>query len=79
MPARPSDLITSSEASKMLPPTASGRVRRIEPYHRRGRIKAAMRAGSGQRSPLLFHLADVEKLRDELLAGLRTQLSRESA
>ena len=76
---RPPDLITSAEASELLPPTASGKVRRIEPYHRRGRIKPAMRAGSGQRSPLLFHRSDVEKLRDQIVAGLETQLQRKAS
>ena len=64
-----SDLITSAEASDMLG-------RRIEPYHRRGRISAAMRAGSGQRSPLLYHRADVERLRDEIVTRLSEQLAR---
>lgn len=74
--AQPPDLITSAQASQLLPPTASGKVRRIEPYHRYGRIKPAMRAGSGKRSPLLYHRADVVALRDQLIAGLETQLSR---
>lgn len=63
------DLITSAEASDLLG-------RRIEPYHRRGRITAAMRAGTGQRSPLLFHRADVEKLRDQIVERLNEQLAR---
>jgi hypothetical protein len=63
------DLITSAEASDMLG-------RRIEPYHRRGRIHAAMRAGTGRRSPLLYHRADVERLRDEIVTRLSEQLAR---
>ena len=51
----------------MLPPMPSGLMRRVEPYVRAGRIEPVMRAGAGKRSPLLFHRADVEKLRDELL------------
>lgn len=66
---RAPDLITSAEASELLG-------RRIEPYHRRGRITAAMRAGSGQRSPLLFKRRDVEKLRDQIKAKLNEQLAR---
>lgn len=57
------DLITSAEASDILG-------RRIEPYHRRGRIAPAMRAGTGIRSPLLFRRSDVEKLRDEIVERL---------
>jgi hypothetical protein len=34
-----------------------------------------MRAGAGQRSPLLFHRSDVEKLRDQIIVGLETQLA----
>jgi hypothetical protein len=72
MPSKPPDLMTSAEASELIG-------RRIEPYHRenrRNRIIPAMRAGSGPRSPLLFHRSDVEKLRDEIVAQLNDQLSR---
>jgi hypothetical protein len=65
----PPDLITSAEASELLG-------RRVEPYVRRGRIQAAMRAGTGQRSPLLFHRSDVERLRGEIVARLNEQLAR---
>jgi hypothetical protein len=74
MPITSTDLITSTEASEMLPRTTKGKVRRIEPYHRQGRIVPVMRAGSSQRSPLLFSRKDVEVLRDELIAGIRAQL-----
>ena len=68
------DLITSAEASEIL----GGR--RLEPYYRRGdRIKPVMRAGSGTRSPLLFNRADVEKLRDEILAKLTEEVDRVNA
>lgn len=71
-----SDLITSSEASEII----GGR--RLEPYYRvrpgseEPRIKPVMRAGSGTRSPLLFNRADVEALRDEILAKLEDELGR---
>jgi hypothetical protein len=58
----------------MLPPNINGNVRRIEPYHRNGRIQPVMRVGAGQRSPLLFRRSDVEKLRDELIAEIKAQL-----
>jgi hypothetical protein len=80
MPARapakvtPTDLITSTAASELLPLTAKGKVRRIEPYHRQGRITPVMRAGSSKRSPLLFSRKDVEELRAEIVAGLQAQL-----
>jgi hypothetical protein len=68
------DLVTSAEAREIL----GGR--RLEPYYRRGdRIKPVMRAGSGSRSPLLFNRADVEKLRDEILAKLNEQLAKVGA
>jgi hypothetical protein len=73
-PVTSTELITSTEASEMLPRTAKGGLRRIEPYHRQGRITPVMRAGSSQRSPLLFSRKDVELLRDEILAGIRAQL-----
>ena len=66
---KPADLITSSEASEILG-------RRIEPYHRRGRIRPAMRAGSGPRSPMLFARRDVIKLRDQIIDRLNEQLAR---
>jgi hypothetical protein len=68
------DLITSTEASEMLPLSPKGNVRRIEPYHRNGRIMPVMRAGSSKRSPLLFSRKDVERLRAELVAELEAQL-----
>jgi len=71
MKPAPDDLITSAEASELLG-------RRIEPYHRRERIKAAMRAGTGRRSPLLFRRSDVEKLRVEIVERLNEQLARVS-
>ena len=61
------DLLSSSEASEMLPPTYNGTTRRIEPYVRAGRIAPAMKAGTGKRAPLLFKRKDVERLRDEIL------------
>jgi hypothetical protein len=71
------DLITSAEARAIL----GGR--RLEPYYRRGedhgRITPVMRAGSGPRSPLLFRRADVEKLRDEILAKLNADLAAVTA
>jgi hypothetical protein len=68
------DLVTAAEASLIL----GGR--RLEPYYRNGaRITPAMRAGSGKRSPLLFHRADVERLRDEILAKLEADVERMSA
>jgi hypothetical protein len=72
------DLITSTEASELLPPTAKGTVRRIEPYHRKGRITPIMRAGTSKRSPLLFSRKDVEVLRAEIVAGLHAQLRDEA-
>lgn len=73
--ARAPDLITSAEVEKMLPLNKSGNVRRLEPFVRRGKIVPAMRAGTGKRSPLLFHRADAEKLRDRLIAELKAQLA----
>lgn len=65
------DLVTSAEARDML----GGR--RLEPYYRRGtRIKPVRRVGSGDRSPLLFNRADVERLRDEIMAELTEQLAK---
>lgn len=75
MPLRLSDLVTSTEAGKILPPTLYGKPRRIEPYHRTGRIKPVMRVGSGPRSPLLFKRRDVEKLRDELAVEVEARLA----
>jgi hypothetical protein len=68
------DLITSTEAGEMLPPSLNGNVRRIEPYRRVGRITPVMRVGSSKRAPLLFSRKDVERLRDELVVELETQL-----
>lgn len=73
MPSRTTDpdLVTAAEAREIL----GGR--RLEPYYRRGnRITPVMRVGSGQRSPLLFRRADVEKLRDEILAKLTDDLAK---
>ena len=65
---KPTDLLTSREASALLPPTTTGSSRRIESYVLNGEIEPAMRAGSGRRAPLLFARKDVEKLRDRIIA-----------
>jgi ethanolamine ammonia-lyase small subunit len=75
MPKIACDLITSAEAREML----GGK--RLEPYYRvrsgtKARITPVMRAGSGTRSPLLFNRAEVEKLRDEILAKLNEELAK---
>jgi hypothetical protein len=65
---KPSDLLTSREASALLPPTTTGSARRIESYVLSGQIEPTMRAGTGRRAPLLFARRDVEKLRDRIVA-----------
>lgn len=76
---QPLDLLTSAEASELLPPTAKGKLRRIGAYRRDGRITPVMRAGTSKRSPLLFSRKDVEALRDEIIATLEAQLRGERA
>jgi hypothetical protein len=61
------DLLTSREASALLPPTTTGSQRRIESYVLSGQIEPTMRAGDGKRAPLLFARKDVEKLRDAII------------
>jgi hypothetical protein len=65
------DLLTSREASALLPPTTTGSDRRIESYVLSGQIEPAMRAGNGKRAPLLFARKDVIKLRDQIIAKYR--------
>jgi len=73
------DLLTSKQAEALLPPMANGQLRRLEPFVRKGAIEPAMRAGSGTRSPLLFHREDVLALRESILDGLREQIAATAA
>jgi hypothetical protein len=68
---KPPDLLTSREASALLPPTTTGTDRRIESYVASGAIAPTMRAGNGKRAPLLFARRDVLKLRDQIIAKYR--------